>query len=123
MSDDLNRLAERAGIERSYVSLLGPVITAAEAPLRATLQALGIAAGDDRAVAESLATVPASDPGPMGAPEGVTCYVPDWLRDSRCWGIACQTYNLRSRRNWGMGDFEDLARFAEIAAAAGADFI
>ena len=123
MSDDLNRLAERAGIERSYVSLLGPVVTAAEAPLRATLQALGIAAGDDRAVAESLATVPASDPGPMQAPEGVTCYVPDWLRDSRCWGIACQTYSLRSRRNWGMGDFEDLARFAEIAAAAGADFI
>ena len=123
MSDDLNRLAERAGIERSYLSLMGPVVTAEEAPLRATLQALGIAAGDDRAVAESLARVAPRDPGPMQAPAGIACYVPDWLRDRRCWGIACQIYSLRSARNWGMGDFEDLARFAEIAAAAGADFI
>ena len=91
--------------------------------MRATLAALGIAAGDDRAVAESLASVPPADPGPMQAPEGVHCYVPDWLRDGRCWGIACQIYSLRSKRNWGIGDFEDLARFAEIAAAAGADFI
>ena len=49
--------------------------------------------------------------------------MPDWLRDGRCWGIACQLYSLRSERNWGIGDFEDLARFAEIAAAAGADFV
>ncbi len=123
MSDDLDRLAERAGIERSYLSLIGPVVTAAEAPLRATLAALGIAAGDDRAVAESLARVAPRDPGPMQAPEGIACYVPDWLRDKRCWGVACQIYSLRSERNWGMGDFEDLARFSEIAAAAGADFI
>ncbi len=123
MSDDLNRLAERAGIERSYLSLMGPVVSAADAPLRATLAALGIAAGDDRAVAESLATVEARDPGPMQAPDGIACYVPDWLRDTRCWGIACQLYSLRSRRNWGIGDFEDLARFAEIAAEAGADFV
>ncbi len=123
MSEDLNRLAERAGIERSYLSLMGPVVSAADAPLRATLAALGIAAGDDKQVAESLANVPAADPGPMQAPDGVACYVPDWLSHGRCWGIACQIYSLRSRRNWGMGDFEDLARFAEIAAAAGADFI
>jgi 4-alpha-glucanotransferase len=123
MSDDLNRLADRAGVERTYLSLMGPTVTAAEAPLRATLKALGVPADDDRAVVDSLANVPPRDPGPMQAPEGVACYVPDWLRDSRCWGVACQIYSLRSRRNWGMGDFEDLARFAEIVAAAGGDFI
>ncbi len=123
MSDDLLRLADLAGIERSYVSLMGPVVAASEGSLRAALQALGIPAADDRAVAESLATVRPSDPGPLEAPVGVSCYLPDWLRDGRCWGIACQLYGLRSRRNWGIGDFEDLARFAEIAAAAGADFV
>ena len=49
--------------------------------------------------------------------------MPDWLRDGRCWGVTCQLYGLRSERNWGIGDFEDLARFAETVAAAGADFL
>ena len=64
MSDDLNRLVERAGIERSYLSLMGPVVTAADAPLRATLEALGIPAADDRAVAESLASRAGGGPRP-----------------------------------------------------------
>ena len=35
---------------------------------------------------------------------------------------ASSTGSARTR-NWGIGDFEDLGRFAEIAAAAGADFL
>jgi hypothetical protein len=49
--------------------------------------------------------------------------VPAFLRRGRCWGITCQLYGLRSERNWGIGDFEDLARLAEIVAAAGGDFL
>jgi 4-alpha-glucanotransferase len=49
--------------------------------------------------------------------------MPDWLAHARVWGIAVQLYQLRSRRNWGIGDFEDLARCAELAGAAGADFL
>ena len=64
-----------------------------------------------------------SPPAKCGAPDNVCCYVPDWLKDGRCWGIGCQLYGLGTSRNWGIGDFEDLARFAEIAAAAGADFV
>ena len=41
----------------------------------------------------------------------------------RVWGVSCQLYSLRSARNLGIGDFADLAAFADIAAAAGADFI
>ena len=46
-----------------------------------------------------------------------------WLKEGRCWGVACQLYSLCSPRNAGIGDFEDLARFAEITAEAGADFV
>jgi 4-alpha-glucanotransferase len=49
--------------------------------------------------------------------------MPDWLAEGRVWGITCQLYGLRSARNWGIGDFEDLAELGELAASAGADFL
>lgn len=51
------------------------------------------------------------------------CHVPDFLRERKAWGISLQLYELRSARNWGIGDFSDLAEFCEVAADAGADFI
>ncbi|MGH7000967.1 MAG: 4-alpha-glucanotransferase, partial [Stellaceae bacterium] len=48
------------------------------------------------------------------------CFLPDWQRG---WGIAAQLYSLRSTRNWGIGDFTDLRRLVELAAAASADFV
>jgi 4-alpha-glucanotransferase len=38
----------------------------------------------------------------------------------RSWIVAVQLYGLRSGRNWGIGDFTDLARLIEIAAGWGA---
>ncbi len=52
------------------------------------------------------------------------CYRPPALADGgRIWGPAVQLYALRSERNWGIGDFGDLARFVEIAAAMGGGII
>jgi len=38
----------------------------------------------------------------------------------RVWALAVQLYALRSRRNWGHGDFTDLANLIALAAAHGA---
>jgi 4-alpha-glucanotransferase len=50
------------------------------------------------------------------------CFLPEDEPDGGrpLWGFACQLYGLRSGRNWGMGDFTDLARLAEQAAGLGA---
>jgi 4-alpha-glucanotransferase len=37
--------------------------------------------------------------------------------------VTCQAYGLRSARNGGIGDFEDITVLAERLAAAGADFL
>jgi 4-alpha-glucanotransferase len=41
----------------------------------------------------------------------------------RSWILAVQLYGVRSARNWGMGDFGDLAQMIELAAGFGADGI
>ena len=42
---------------------------------------------------------------------------------SRLWGVTAQLYGVRSQRNWGMGDFTDLADLTERAAALGASAV
>jgi 4-alpha-glucanotransferase len=41
----------------------------------------------------------------------------------RVWGIAAQLYGVRSARNWGHGDFTDLAALIDLAAEQGASAI
>ena len=38
----------------------------------------------------------------------------------RLWALAVQLYGVRSRRNWGHGDFTDLAALIDLAADLGA---
>ncbi len=48
------------------------------------------------------------------APE--RCHIPDQLQQGvRWWGIALQLYSLRSRHNWGIGDFRDLGAVIDWA--------
>ncbi len=44
-------------------------------------------------------------------------------RDKKLWGYALQLYSLKSKRNWGVGDFSDLREFVKLAAISGADII
>jgi 4-alpha-glucanotransferase len=41
-------------------------------------------------------------------------------KDKRSWILAVQLYGVRSSRNWGHGDFTDLASLVDLAAEAGA---
>jgi 4-alpha-glucanotransferase len=41
-------------------------------------------------------------------------------RDGKLWALAVQLYGVRSRRNWGHGDFTDLAALLDLAADLGA---
>ncbi|MFT4266007.1 MAG: 4-alpha-glucanotransferase [Xenophilus sp.] len=55
----------------------------------------------------------------IAAPEH--CHLPP--EGERSWGIAVQLYALRSDRQWGMGDFSDLAALVPVAAQLGAQAI
>lgn len=41
----------------------------------------------------------------------------------RVWGLSLQLYGVRSRRNWGIGDFTDLRHLVEWSAKAGAGLV
>ncbi|MBU1310949.1 MAG: 4-alpha-glucanotransferase [Gammaproteobacteria bacterium] len=51
------------------------------------------------------------------------CYQPAAFTQKKQWGIALQLYGLRSERNWGIGDFTDLANTVRYLASVGADFV
>jgi len=52
------------------------------------------------------------------------CYEPPALgAGKRLWGVAVQLYTLRSGRNWGLGDFGDLAEMIRWLAPLGAAFL
>jgi 4-alpha-glucanotransferase len=53
-----------------------------------------------------------------------SCWLPDGLQSGPgLWGIAAQLPLLRSARNWGIGDFGDLAALAPIVARRGCNVI
>ena len=53
------------------------------------------------------------------------CHIPRELNatDRRRWGITAHLYTLRSERNWGIGDFGDLARLCDLAGRSGASVV
>jgi 4-alpha-glucanotransferase len=124
MSEDaLYRLAEAYGLQLSYQRKRGEWRSPSDDVKREILRIMGVAADSDQAIAKSLVTAPEPTAPIIAAPKGVQSFLPSWLSRERTWGITCQLYGLRSARNHGIGDFEDLARLAERAAADGADFV
>lgn len=52
------------------------------------------------------------------------CYVPEVMQQGRkVWGLSVQLYAVRSKRNWGVGDFADLKDLLKYSARRGASFV
>jgi 4-alpha-glucanotransferase len=50
-----------------------------------------------------------------------SCHLPEGLQPgAHSWGLTAQLYGVRSGRNWGIGDFSDLAELCRRAGALGA---
>lgn len=118
MVTKLQQLAEACGLASTYVSEQGAVQNVPESTLRHLLGLLGIdvegkSGGAPAGLRRALKAEPTAE----------RCHVPGFLGRGRCWGLTCQLYSLVSRRNWGIGDFDDLARLAEIVSTAGGDFV
>jgi 4-alpha-glucanotransferase len=113
MHDDLDRLAESHGIQLGYISEMGERRMISDEAKISLLNALGV---DPETGAHGSYDEAGDHPH-------LKCALPETIRHARVWGVACQLYGLRSRRNLGMGDFEDLANFAQIAGEAGAAFV
>ena len=117
MSDALDRLAELAGIEPGYHDLVGQWHHTSTAAKLALLAAMRIDSDAVEAEIARLAVLPGDEAGAQ------RCLVPGEIGIGRGWGVTCQVYGLRSERNAGVGDLEDVALLAERLAAEGADFL
>lgn len=52
------------------------------------------------------------------------CFQPPLLANgARCWGFTVQLYSLRSKDNWGIGDFGDLRSLLRLAVLTGGAFV
>lgn len=106
----LEALALAAGVEPAWHDTEGVEHRVPRPSLLAILEALAV--DPDRP--------PAAPPDPEPGP-GPVAFSPAEAGIGRALGVSCQVYGLRSARNLGIGDLEDVARLAEALAPLGID--
>ncbi|MBY2907859.1 4-alpha-glucanotransferase [Rhizobium leguminosarum] len=116
---ELDKLARRHGISLTRPSPDNREVAISAKTKRKILSALKI---DVPGTADPETGAPRREPKPA-AKKIARSFLPDFLSGTRVWGVSLQLYELRSARNWGIGDFEDLSDMADLAGSLGADFI
>lgn len=101
----IRRVARQKGIELVRPSSDGRAVRVSDENLRRMLLALGENVDCVTSGTDSL------------------CYAPADLVEQPAWGLSLQLYELRSSRNWGVGDFKDLWTICGLAGRLGADFV
>ncbi len=107
--NELMTTAEKWGVERGYYDVFGKWHGTSQATLVRLMAALS--AGRK---------TPPDSPRPASRADPQRAFQGD---GRRVWGLAVQLYAVRSRSNWGHGDFGDLSRLVTLAASCGASAI
>lgn len=125
MNDALTRLADVCGIAHEYHDIWGNHHPTSESTRRDLLAAMHFDLSRDAAVLlDELMAAERAIPALPAEAIAQRCHLPAVLANGgRLWGLSVQLYGLRSRRNWGIGDFTDLAWLVDLVAAAGGAFI
>ncbi len=114
----LDRLALGHGIDLKRPTPSGEAVEISDDTKRRLLQALSVELIDDHPAGSG-----GRNAGSHMLENAASCFVPDFLSAERVWGLSLQLYELRSERNWGIGDLEDLRVMIDMVASLGGDFI
>lgn len=110
--NEIEAVAEKWGIQAGYHDVFGNWHSVNPHTVTRLVAALSSGGGHSQAKADVAQEDVTRSPARAFQGDG-----------KRVWGIATQLYSLRSRVNWGHGDFGDLARLITVAAAQGADAV
>jgi 4-alpha-glucanotransferase len=105
--DPIIEQAARWGVETSHYDGLGRHREVEPSVLARILEAISARGGEPR-------------PPDLAAEQVLPAFQGAPTLPQRSWAIAVQLYGVRSRRNWGHGDFTDLANLIDITSALGA---
>jgi 4-alpha-glucanotransferase len=117
-SNVVDRLADEHGIDPKRPTPEGTTLEISQETKVKLLRALNVEISTEPSLRPD-----AAQPRSRPAKTATTCFVPEFLSTERVWGVSLQLYELRSERNWGIGDFDDLCVMIDLVASLGGDFI